>query len=143
MGTLILWLVVAAGAILLDLFTSAFLFVWFAIGAFAAVIAGLLGLNFGWQLTIFGVVSIVSIAIGYPWAKKKFKKTTERVPLMEETYIGREFVAEEDIVDTFTFKVSGVYWTGENRGSKIKRGQKFQVTGIDGNKLLVTGLGEE
>ena len=143
MGALILWLVVAAGVVLLDLFTSAFLFVWFAIGAFAAVAAGLLGLNFGWQLAIFGVVSLISISIGYPWAKKKFKKTTERVPLMEETYIGREFIAEEDIVDTFSFKVSGVYWTGENRGAEIKKGQKFQITGIDGNKLLITGLREE
>jgi len=46
MGVLLFWLVLSIGAILIDIFTSAFLFVWFAIGGFAAIAGGLAGLEF-------------------------------------------------------------------------------------------------
>ena len=140
MSTIVLWLLIAVAVIVLDLFTSTFLFVWFSIGSFAAVIATLLGFDFGIQLLVFAVISLISIAIGYPWARKKFKQMTTRTPLMEETYIGNVYVAEEDIHDTFRFKVKGIYWTGENVGTAIKKGQKFHIVGIDGNKLKVEGL---
>lgn len=62
---------------------------------------------------------------------------------MEETYIGKVFIAEEDIEETGRVKVGGNYWTAENVGKKILKGQKFQVTGIDGNKLTIKLLREE
>jgi len=142
MGLLLFWLVVSIGAILIDIFTSAFLFVWFAIGGFAAIAGSLVGLEFPAQFGIFIVVSLISIAIGYPLAKKKFKNTTKTL-LMEETYIGKEFLAEEDIDKTSRFKVGGIYWTGKNDGVKINKGEMFKVIGIKGNKLLIEGLREE
>ena len=41
---IILWLVIGVGVILLDIGTSLFLFVWFAIGSVVAIIAALVGL---------------------------------------------------------------------------------------------------
>lgn len=143
MEAIILWLVIAFGVVLLDIFTSTLLFVWFALGSLGAIIANIAGLSFGWQLITFGVVSIAAIAIGYPWAKKKFKQMTKRTPLMEEGYIGKVFTAESDIEKSYRFKVSGIYWAGENKGQLIKKGQKFQITGIEGNKLIIEGIGEE
>lgn len=142
MGILLFWLVLSIGAILIDIFTSAFLFVWFAIGGFAAIAGGLAGFGFPAQLGIFIVVSIISIAIGYPLAKKKFKNTIS-IPLMEETYIGKIFLAQQDIDKTLRFKVGGVYWTGKNDGAKINKGEKFKILGIEGNKLLIEGIREE
>lgn len=142
MGLLLFWLILSIGAILIDIFTSAFLFVWFAIGGFAALAGGLAGLEFSAQLGIFIVVSLISIAIGYPLVKKKFKNTTN-TPLMEETYIGKEFIAEEEIDKTLRIKVGGIYWTGKNDGAKINKGEKFKIIGIEGNKLLIEGLREE
>lgn len=142
MGLLLFWLALSIGAVLIDIFTSAFLFVWFAIGGFAAVAGGLAGIEFTGQLVIFIGVSLISMAIGYPLAKKKFKNTT-KTPLMEETYLGKEFLAEEEIDKTLRFKVGGIYWTGKNDGAKINKGEKFKIIGIEGNKLLIKGLGEE
>jgi membrane protein implicated in regulation of membrane protease activity len=136
------WIILSIGAILIDIFTSAFLFVWLAIGGVAAIVGGLAGLEFPAQLGIFIVVSLISMAIGYPLAKKKFKNTTE-TPLMEETYIGKEFLAEEEIDKTSRIKVGGIYWTGKNNGEKISKGEKFKIIGIEGNKLLIKGLREE
>jgi membrane protein implicated in regulation of membrane protease activity len=143
MEMLIFWLVFSVGVILIDVFTSAFLFVWFAFGGAAAIIANLLGANLMGQIVSFGVVSIIAVAIGYPWAKKKFKTSIKRTPLMEETYVGKEFIAEGDIEETTRLKVSGIYWTGCNKGDKIKKGQKFKIVGISGNKLIIKGIEEE
>lgn len=140
---IILWLVIGVGVILLDIGTSLFLFVWFAIGSVVAIIAALVGLSFACQLILFGISSIIAISIGYPWSRKKFKNTVNRTKLMEEEYIGKTFIASEDIDYRYRFKVSGIYWTGENKGEKILKGQKFQVVGIEGNKLVIEGIREE
>lgn len=143
MGLIILWIAIAFGVIVLDILTSTFLFVWFSVGSLAAIIANLAGLDFGWQVLIFSVVSLISIGIGYPWAKNKYKKMVKPTLRMEETYIGRKFIAEEDILELVRFKVEGIYWTGINHEDKIIKGQTFQVIGIEGNKLIIKGLGEE
>lgn len=143
MLSIVLWLLIAIGVILLDIGTSLFLFVWFAIGCVVAIIAALMGLSFAWQLILFGISSIIAISIGYPWASKKFKNTVKRTKLMEEEYIGKTFSAQDDIDGVYRFKVSGIYWTGENKGEKIVKGQKFQIVGIEGNKLIIEGIREE
>lgn len=139
----IFWLIVSIAAILIDIFTSAFLFVWFALGGIVAIISDLMGYGILVQVALFGVVSLISIAIGYPWAKKKFKNSIKRTPLMEETYIGKQFIAEEDIEKQTRIKVEGIYWTGYNKGKLIKKGDRFKITGIDGNKLIIESLEEE
>jgi len=143
MGLIILWVAIAFGVIVLDILTSTFLFVWFSFGSLAAIIANLVGLSFGWQIFIFALVSLISISIGYPWAKRKYKKMVKPTLRMEETYIGMEFVAEDDIEGSTRIKVAGIYWTGINHGEKIVKGHKFQITGVEGNKLIIKGIGEE
>lgn len=137
MSAVIFWIVIAAIAIGIDIITSNFLFVWFTVGAIAAMIADLIGIPFGYQIIIFLILSLITIAIGYPWAKKKFNKDVKRIPLMEETYIGRVMKAEEDIVDRARVKVDGVYWTVQNTDEEIKAGDSFKIIGIEGIKLII------
>lgn len=56
---------------------------------------------------------------------------------MEENYIGKTYIAEEDIIGSTRLKVEGSYWTGENEGEKILKGEKFVISGISGNKLII------
>lgn len=142
MSAVIFWIIIAAIAIGIDIITSNFLFAWFTVGAIAAMIADLIGVPFGYQIIIFLILSLITISIGYPWAKKKFKKDVKRIPLMEETYIGRLMKAEEDIVDRARIKVDGVYWTVQNTGEKIKAGDSFKIIGIEGIKLIIKKEGE-
>lgn len=143
MELIIVWAAIAVAVIVLDILTSTFLFVWFSFGSLAAIIANIAGLGFGWQVFIFALVSLISISIGYPWAKKKYKKMVKPTPRMEETYIGMVFTADEDIATQTRLKVKGIYWTGINENDKILKGQKFQITGVDGNKLTIKGIEEE
>lgn len=137
MGIVILWIIIAAVAILIDIATSSFLFVWFTVGAIAAMIAEMLGVSFGVQVIIFLVVNLITVSLGYPWAKKKFKTSVKRTPLMEETYIGRVMKAEENIGQRAKVKVDGIYWTVQNSGEEIKAGDSFKIIGIDGIKLII------
>ena len=133
----IIWLIVAVAAILIDIATSSFIFMCFSLGALVAIILSFTGISMAWQFIIFLVTSIALVAIGYPWAKKKFKVEKNHTLTMEQTYIGRVMIADEDIIEKSKIKVDGIYWTAYNKGKKINKGEKFIITGIEGNKLTV------
>ena len=138
MVEVIIWILVAIFVIAIDVVTSSFIFMWLSIGALAAIILSLLGISVLWQVIAFLVVGVVNISIGYPWAKKKFKADVNQVLTMEQTYIGKEMVATEDMRETSKIKVSGIYWTAYNKGKTIKKGERYTITGIEGNKLIVS-----
>ncbi|MDU5263406.1 MAG: NfeD family protein, partial [Clostridium celatum] len=73
MVEVIIWILVAIFVIAIDVVTSSFIFMWLSIGALAAIILSLLGISVLWQVIAFLIVGVVTISIGYPWAKKKFK----------------------------------------------------------------------
>lgn len=137
MGELIVWIIVAVAVIAIDIATSSFIFMWFAIGALVAIILSLIGASVTVQIIAFLIVGLVTVSIGYPWAKKKFKADVNQTLTMEQTYIGKTMIAQEDMEEKSKIKVSGIYWTAYNKGKTIKKGDKYTITGIEGNKLIV------
>lgn len=137
MGVIIFWAIIATVFIAIDIATSNFLFAWFAVGAFSAMIADLLGLSFGVQVMIFLAINLITISVGYPWAKQKFNSGIKRLPLMEENYIGRVIKAEEDIEEKARIKIDGIYWTMQNSGEHIRKEDKFRIIGIEGIRLII------
>lgn len=134
---MIFWVVVAFGALAIDIATSSFMFLWFAIGAIAAIVALVFNAPIGVQIVIFVAVSAVFMAVGYPIVKKTIKKTVKKTLTMEEAYIGREFTIEKDIDARANIKFEGIYWTVKNVGVPLKEGDRVQIIGIEGNKLLI------
>lgn len=137
MFQIIVWLIIAFLVVVIDIVTSSFIFMWFSIGAVAAIILSLIGLSMEVQILAFLIIGIIMVSIGYPWAKKKFKVDKNRTLLMEETYIGKVMTAEKDLEEKGEIKVGGIYWTAYNKGEKINKGDRFTITGIEGNKLIV------
>lgn len=137
MSMVLFWLVFSIAVILIDVFTSSFLFVWFSIGGAVACVASLVEMSIKMQIIVFVVVNIISVFIGYPWAKRKFRKDIERTALMEEEYIGKVLVADDDIEKTTQIKVGGIYWSAINKGCKINKNEKFIIKGISGTKFLI------
>jgi membrane protein implicated in regulation of membrane protease activity len=134
---LVIWIIISVAALVIDIATSAFLFMWFTVGGIAAIMALIFDANIAVQVIIFIAVSAVSMALGYPLVKKTLKATVKKTPTMEESYIGRELTVDEDIVETARLKMDGVYWTIKNIGEPVKKGDKVKITGIEGNKLVV------
>ena len=137
MGSAVFWLIVAICAFAIDVLTSNFCFMLFSIGAVIAAICGALGVPFVIQVVIFSIISIISLAIVYPWLKKKYKGMSKNIPLMEETYIGKIMESEKEIVSQAQVKVNGEYWTVINEDDIIHVGEKFIITGIQGIKLKI------
>lgn len=137
MGPTVFWLVVAICSIVVDIMTSSFFFVLFSIGAVVAAVCGVFGVPFIIQVIIFAVVSIISLVLGYPVLKKKYKNMHKRTPLREETYIGKIIISEKEIFDKAQIKINGEYWTVVNEGDVINVGDKFEITGIEGIKLKI------
>ena len=133
----IIWILVAIFLVVIDIITSSFIFMWFSLGALVAIILSLLNFTVLYQIIAFLIIGVVTISIGYPLAKKKFKTDVKQVPTMEETYIGKTMTAEEDMGETSLINVSGIYWTACNIGKIIKKGEEFTITGLEGTKLIV------
>ncbi|MGH4052399.1 MAG: NfeD family protein [Clostridium sp.] len=134
---LVFWVAVAVVALFIDITTSSFMFVWFAIGAVAAILAIVFNATIVVQTIIFAAVTAVFMAVGYPIVKKTIKKTVERTLTMEEGYVGKEFKITKDVDDKGNIKFQGIYWTVKNVGEPIKKGDMVQITGIEGNRLLI------
>lgn len=137
MVTLIVWFLVATFVIAVDILTSNFIFAWFAVGAFAAMISELFNASIGTQIVIFLFVNLITISLGYPLTRNKLKKNIKRTPLMEEKYIGLIKEAENDILEEGRIKLDGIYWGIKNKGPQINAGEKFKIIEIEGIKLLV------
>lgn len=134
---LVFWIAVALAALFIDITTSSFMFIWFAIGSIAAIIAMVFGASVVTQTIIFVAISASFMAIGYPIVKKTIKKTVTKTLTMEEGYIGKEFTITMDIDITGKVKFQGIYWTVKNVGKPLKKGDSVQVIGLEGNKLLI------
>lgn len=137
MFEMLFWVFVTFALIIIDLITSSFVFMWFSVGALINIILSIFNVPFLYQVVVFFVVGIAMVIMGYPWVKRKLKASVNEFKTMEENYIGKTMVAENDIKDTARIKVGGIYWTACNTGDLIKQGKSFIITGIDGNKLLI------
>ncbi|MCE5220337.1 MAG: NfeD family protein [Clostridium sp.] len=137
MGSAVFWLIIAICAVAIDILTSNFCFMLFSIGAIVAAICGALGVLVVIQIIIFAIINIISLSIGYPWLKKKYKNMNKNTPLMEETYIGKVMESEKEIISKAQVKVNGEYWTVINEGDVIHAGEQFTITGIQGTKLKI------
>lgn len=137
MELLILWIIISITALLIDIVTSAFLFLWFTIGGIAAIIALIFNYSFTVQLIVFIAISAISMGIGYPAVRKYLGRSVTKTTTMEEGYINRVIIADEDFIETAKVKIDGIYWTVKNYGEPIKKGDSVVITAIEGNKLIV------
>lgn len=134
---MVFWIAVASAAVFIDISSSSFIFIWFAVGAIAAIIAMVFNASVIVQTMIFISVSAAFMAVGYPLVKKTINKTVKKTLTMEQGYVGNEFTLTKDIDVTGNIKFQGIYWTVKNVGKPLKKGDLVQVIGIEGNKLLI------
>ncbi len=137
-----LWLLIIVGALGIDLATSSIFFVSFSLGALLALIAQWLGAAPMLQYILFSTVTGTSLVLGYPLVKKALRRAPKNVS-PDQRFIGREITLEEEIERRGVLKIDGVYWTVKNDGPPIKKGEKAQIVGVEGNKILITRDWEE
>ena len=133
LGLMVLFLAIEAA-------TVTMVSLWFAGGCLAALVTGLLGGNFIWQIGIFLAVSAALLALLRPLARKhlnpKLVKTNVDSILDARGYVTSDI---DNVAATGTVKLGAMEWTARSAtGETISAGTLVKVEKIEGVKAFVT-----
>lgn len=139
------WLGILAVMVVLEIVTTQLVSVWFAVGALAAMLVTLAGVDALWiQIVVFVVVSAIAVAVTRPLVRKMVNKKAE--PTNADMVIGKIGVVTDkidNIAETGLVKVNGSLWTARTAdGSVVEIGEKVNVLKISGVKLIVEKYNE-
>lgn len=134
------WLGILVATVILEIATTQMVSIWFAIGALAAFIAALVGVEQLWiQIVIFVVVSAIALAATRPLVKKMVNQKAE--PTNADMVIGKTGIVTEkidNIASSGLVRVNGAVWTARSADdSVIEADEKVIIREISGVKLLV------
>ncbi|MBE5901153.1 MAG: NfeD family protein [Lachnospiraceae bacterium] len=134
------WLVALVVLVLIELATLGLTTIWFAGGAFVALLANLLGLSPIVQIVLFIIVSVLLLALTRPVAIRHLNENRTRTNA--ESLIGRTgFVLEEidNLKATGCVSVDGQEWTARcsSDDAVITKDQVVTIEAIQGVKLIV------
>ena len=115
--------------------------IWFALGALAALLSALAGAPLWLQIIWFLIVSVASLALTRPLAKKYINSRIQ--PTNADLTIGRECIVTEKIDNirgTGAVAVGGKIWTARSAEDEKSPdiGDVVTVVRIEGVKLIVT-----
>lgn len=136
----IFWLVAGIFFLIVEAVTPTLVSIWFALGAFTALIAAFIGAQLWIQILVFLVVSAAALIVTRPLAKKYLD--SKHVATNADMVIGKEGVVTEEI-DNINARGAascmGKEWTARSLDDKVlSKGTKIKVHSIEGVKLIVT-----
>ena len=125
MNQVVFWLILLIILVAIEIATMGLTTIWFAGGAFVAIIAAALNTPLYVQITLFLIVSVVLLLFTRPIAMKYFNK--DRIKTNAESLIGKQAVVTEDIDNLLAVglvSINGQEWTARNvvDGMKIPKG---------------------
>ena len=140
----LIWTLAVIGFGILEALTVQLVSIWLAGGAFAALIAALIGVPQAWQLWIFAIVSAALLLCTYPLVRRF--RSRKSVPTNKDALIGEMAIVSEDIdniAETGALKLHGIEWTARSEnGSAIKKGTVVKICSVSGVKLFVEEVKE-
>lgn len=139
MDSSIIWLVILAVMIVIEIITLGLTTIWFGVGAIGAAIAAWMGYGFWVQLFVFAILSVVAMAIFRPFAVKYLNKDKEKTNVDE--VVGTTVVVTKQIdneMATGEVQLKGMSWTARSEdGRVISENERVTVTSVQGVKLIV------
>ena len=134
------WLVLMIILLVIEGVVPGLVSIWFALGALAALLSAIVGAPLWLQIVWFLLLSVVSLILTRPLAKKYVNSKT--TPTNADMLIGQECVVTEAIDNVLglgAVTVGGKVWTARTENPDIKAavGQTMTVVRIEGVKLIV------
>lgn len=135
----IIWLVVAAIMIVLEIISLGLTSIWFAGGALVAAVVAWLGAHWVIQVVVFAVVSLVLLIFTRPIAQKHLMKNIEKTNVESLVgTVGYVTTTIDNIKAEGVVKLDGKEWWAKSvDGSTIEAGSLVVVKEISGVKLIV------
>ena len=141
--SVVFWAVAVVAFVILELATVGLASIWFALGALCALIAALLGAQLWLQIVWFAIVSIATLLLTRPLAKKYINSKT--MATNADRVIGRRAVVKEridELAGTGAVLADGKMWSARTvDGSTAEPGDVVTVREIRGVKLIVDAQG--
>ena len=135
----VVWIVAIVVLLIIEGLTSGLVTIWFAIGALAGLICQLVGAPLWLQLTVFLVVSFVTLVLTRPLAQKHLNSKTQ--PTNADRLLGKECIVTEaidNIAGTGAVTVGGQVWTARSGSDAVIPNEtRAVVRRIEGVKLIV------
>ena len=141
----ILWLIVIAGCIVVEILTLGLTSIWFAGGALVAFIAALLSAPVWLQIALFIAVAGLMLVFTRPWALKFVNKGTVKTNYESmEGRVGEVTELIDNLRGTGCVRIAGQDWTARSATDmEIPVGSEVTVARIEGVKLIVTPIVKE
>ncbi len=134
----VIWLVVAGGLMLAELFTLTFVLGLLAGAAAVTAMAAALGLPVAGQVAVFGVGSAVGFLLVRPFERRH--QSTPAITTGTAALEGRHAVVIEAITDfTGRVKLGGESWAARplTPGTSVAIGESVVVSSVDGATVVV------
>lgn len=139
---IVVWTVLIVVFFVVEGATAALASIWFAAGALVALAAAFLDAPIWLQVAIFIVISVVSLLITRPLARKYV--TQKAQPTNADKVIGTTVTVSEridNIERTGEVSVGARIWIARSEsGNPIEQGTLVKVKAIEGVKLIVNPL---
>ena len=136
----IVWLIVAIICLIVEGLTAGLATIWFAGGAFIALIFALFDTGLGLQVAVFLISSVGLLVSTRKIFVEKLKTGTEKTNA--DALIGEEGLVTADIAPFAPgqVKVKGQAWTAvcKDAGTAVPAGTPIKVIAIEGVKLVVS-----
>lgn len=141
----IIWLVLAAAFLIVEMITIALISVWFTAGGLIALIASLLGMSLPGQVALMLVSSIVLLTAFVLLRRKMGILPSQKQATNADALIGKqgEVIQRVDPVENIgQVQVNGQIWSARTDGSQaIEVGTAVKITELRGVKLVVVPFG--
>jgi len=136
------WIVVGVACAIVEILTTAFFALPFALGALVTAIVAGLSLPVNAQWLFFAVTSLIMLfVIQYAMRRWFTSRESEEIKTNTEALIGREALVLEPIEGSLkrgSVKVGGEIWSAVTRsGVRFEKGDVVCVKAVDGAKVLV------
>jgi membrane protein implicated in regulation of membrane protease activity len=135
-----LWLIVGAVLAIAEVFTTTFVLIMFAAGAFAAAGAAALGFPLWAQLLAFGAVSGATLWLVRPAITARLSQSQEAAEMgLAEIEGGIGVVLQTVDVNSGLIKIEGETWSARalDASQVIEKGERVRVIEIKGATALV------
>lgn len=145
MESWIVWLIVAALLVVIEILTQMVWTLCLAVGCLGALVADLCGVNLPWQIVIMAMTSVVAYIVLMPlfkrWHDDSSRRQNHDSRTGMEALLGRRATVTEDVVpgQTGRARIDGDNWQVRAPGFAeiIMTGSEVVVTSFDGNILDV------
>jgi len=136
----VVWLTAMIALLIVEAMVPGLVSIWFALGALAAMISSMLSAPLWLQVGWFFLVSIVSLALTRPLARKYVNGRA--VHTNADMAIGQDCVVTEEIDNvrgTGAVSVGGKIWTARmaDPDGRAGKGAVLRAVRIEGVKLIV------